>query len=369
MNHQRKKFKILSVVGARPNFVKIMPIIQASRKVGLKNILVHTGQHYDYRMSAIFFKDLNIPKPDVYLGAGSDSHARQTAKIMTAFESVLLKEKPSLVLVVGDVNSTIACALTAVKLHIPVAHVEAGLRSFDMKMPEEVNRILTDRISDYLFTPSTDANKNLLNEGIKRNKIFLVGNIMIDTLLKFKSKAELRKTYARFGLENKKYVLLTMHRPENVDNKKYLVGIFAALKAISRKTPVVFPVHPRTGKNMSAFGLEKYIRNSKIALIKPIGYLDFLNLTIHARCVLTDSGGIQEETSVLKIPCLTLRENTERPITVWKGTNIVVGTDKDAIVCQVNKILEGKIKKPGEIELWDGNTAQRIIRIIKEAEY
>ncbi|MDD5195569.1 MAG: UDP-N-acetylglucosamine 2-epimerase (non-hydrolyzing) [Candidatus Omnitrophica bacterium] len=358
--------KIISVVGARPNFVKIMPLLEAFSKNNITSLLVHTGQHYDYHMSEAFFKDLDIPAPDVYLGIGSGTHAQQTAKIMIAFEKILLKEKPSLLVVVGDVNSTIACALTAVKLHIPVAHVEAGLRSFDNKMPEEINRLLTDRISDYLFTPSLDANENLEMEGISKEKFFFVGNVMIDTLNKFKPKAAKLKTYKALGLLKENYAILTLHRPENVDDKSYLSDILLSVKEISKHLPVVFPVHPRTGKNIKKFKLEGHLKNSKIQLIKPLGYLDFLNLLMHAKIVLTDSGGIQEETSALDVPCLTLRENTERPITVMKGTNIIVGRDKNRIIEEADKILKGKVKNSKPIQFWDGCSSKRIAKIILE---
>ncbi|MDD5583463.1 MAG: UDP-N-acetylglucosamine 2-epimerase (non-hydrolyzing) [Candidatus Omnitrophica bacterium] len=357
--------KIISVVGARPNFVKIMPIIQALKARGIQNLLVHTGQHYDYAMAGVFFKDLNIPRPDIYLNVGSDTHARQTAKIMVEFEAVLLRVKPNLVIAVGDVNSTLACALTAVKLHIPVAHVEAGLRSFDMKMPEEINRIVTDRISSCLFTPSSDANENLRKEGVASSKIFLVGNVMIDTLIRSKPKAGKLKTYKALGLVKGNYAFLTLHRPENVDDRKYLTDIVSSIKEISRFLPIVFPIHPRTKKNIKKFRLQGYLKNSNIRCIEPLGYLDCLNLLMYAKLVLTDSGGIQEETSVLDIPCLTLRENTERPITVAKGTNIVVGRDKETIIKAANRILKGTQKQKKDIAFWDGHAAGRIVDILK----
>ncbi len=357
--------KIIVVAGARPNFIKIMPILAALKSKKLRYRLVHTGQHYDYRMSEVFFEDLNIPKPDIFLNVGSDSHARQTARIMIGFEKVLIKERPDLVLVVGDVNSTLACALTARKLHMTVAHVEAGLRSFDKRMPEEINRILTDQISDILFTPSLDGNKNLKREGVSCNKIYFVGNVMIDTLMKFKDEACARKTYLTLGLEKNNYALLTLHRPENVDCFTTLKPIIDAIMKLSFSIKVVFPVHPRTRKNLMQSKLFDRMEHSGIAMIEPLGYLDFLNLTMHARLVLTDSGGLQEETSVLGIPCLTLRDNTERPITITSGTNRVVGRNPQAIAREAKKILARKHSIKKTIKRWDGRAALRIASILK----
>lgn len=373
--------KIINIVGARPNFMKIAPFQKAmdkyNKKLGGENfnyILVHTGQHYDYEMSKIFFKELNIPAPDIYLGVGSGIHSEQTGKVMIELEKVLIKEKPDLVVVVGDVNSTLAGALTAVKLHIPVAHIEAGLRSFDRKMPEEINRILTDQISDYLFTPSEDANENLKREGINESKIFLVGDIMIDSLISNLKKADKSKILKNLGIESKEYAVLTLHRPSNVDNKKSLSQIIKALKVISQKIPIIFPLHPRTEKQIKNFGYEGYFNFIKppistlisgINCIKPLGYLDFLHLVKNAKFVLTDSGGIQEETTVLGIPCLTLRDTTERPITVESGTNTLVFNDTKKIIAESYKILEGKYKKGSCPEEWDGKTAERIVKVLE----
>ena len=362
--------KILLIAGARPNFMKIVPLIweinkrkEVQKKIKCK--FIHTGQHYDIQMSDIFFKDLNLPSPDINLGVGSATHAVQTASIMIKFEKICEAERPDLIVVVGDVNSTIACTLVAVKLGIKVAHVEAGLRSFDRTMPEEINRILTDSISDYLFTTCEDANKNLIKEGINKEKIYFVGNIMIDTLLNFKKKAEEKQSYKKFGLNKKKYAVLTLHRPNNVDNKPSLEKIIGTIKKISHKIPLLFPIHPRTKRSIKDFNLYSMINNSNsIILSRPLGYLEFLNLMINARFVLTDSGGIQEETTALKIPCLTLRKNTERPITVKIGTNTLVGDDERKILINVEKILKNNYKNSYKIpKYWDGNTSKRIIDI------
>ena len=380
--------KIVSVVGARPNFMKIAPIIEQLKiknknlKAKLKHVLVHTGQHYDEEMSKSFFEDLNLPKPDINLGVGSASHAVQTAKIMIEFEKVCLRERPDLIIVVGDVNSTIACALVASKLGIKIAHIEAGLRSFDRTMPEEINRVLTDAISDYLFTTCEDANENLKREGIPEEKIYFVGNVMIDTLLKYKERAKKSKILEKLGLNKdlqvRSYALLTLHRPSNVDNRETFINILKALKDVSEKIPIIFPAHPRTQRQIKFFSLEKYfnfvniesnscvnIENS-INLLDPLSYLDFLNLMANAKFVLTDSGGIQEETTILNIPCLTLRENTERPVTLKEGTNTIVGSNPEKIISKSMDILNGK-KKIGRIpKLWDGKAAERIINILIE---
>jgi len=380
--------KIVSVVGARPNFMKIAPIIEQLKiknknlKAELKHVLVHTGQHYDEEMSKSFFEDLNLPKPDINLGVGSASHAVQTAKIMIEFEKVCLRERPDLIIVVGDVNSTIACALVASKLGIKIAHIEAGLRSFDRAMPEEINRVLTDAISDYLFTTCEDANENLRKEGIPEEKIYFVGNVMIDTLLRYKERAKKSNILEKLGLNKdlqvRSYALLTLHRPSNVDNRETFINILKALKDVSEKIPIIFPAHPRTQRQIKSFGLEKYfnfvniesnscvnIENS-INLLDPLSYLDFLNLMANAKFVLTDSGGIQEETTILNIPCLTLRENTERPVTLKEGTNTIVGSNPEKIISKSMDILNGK-KKIGRIpKLWDGKAAERIINILIE---
>jgi len=362
--------KIALVCGARPNFMKIAPLLQAINKFNeghgrsFAPILVHTGQHYDYEMSKIFFDDLELPEPDIYLGIGSGTHAEQTGKVMIEFEKVLFREKPDIVLVVGDVNSTLAGALAAVKLHIPLAHVEAGLRSYDRSMPEEINRLLTDAISDYLFTPSPDADENLRKEGIAEEKIFLVGDVMVDSLLHNKDKANHSQILHQLNLINKSYALLTLHRPSNVDEKESLLRIIKALCEISQKVPIVFPAHPRTKKNIGKFGFSRFFDDELILLIEPLGYLDFLNLETNAKFVMTDSGGIQEETTVLDVPCLTLRDTTERPVTISQGTNTLVRNDTQTIVEEALKILEGKGKKGNRPDLWDGKTAERVVEIL-----
>lgn len=364
--------KIINVVGARPNFMKMAPVVEALRAYPqVQQLLVHTEQHYDEKMSALFFGDLGMPKPDICLGAGSGSHAEQTARIMLAFEKVLLAEKPSLVIVVGDVNSTIACALTAVKLGVPVAHIEAGLRSFDRSMPEEINRILTDAISDYLFTTEPSAEQNLLCEGIPQKKIFFTGNCMIDTLLKNREKARSSKLLEQTGLERKSYALLTLHRPSNVDVRETFEGILSALQRILDHAPILYPVHPRTRKQIDEYRLAEHFPflkgescANKFIMIDPLGYLDFLNAMAEARLVLTDSGGIQEETTVLGIPCVTIRENTERPVTVEQGTNVLAGTSPARIVECALHVLKGQTFPSRTPEKWDGKAAQRIAEII-----
>jgi UDP-N-acetylglucosamine 2-epimerase (non-hydrolysing) len=346
--------KIIFVVGARPNFMKIAPLVDEAKKRGVDYQLVHTGQHYDDRMSDSFFRDLGLDKPDVNLEVGSKSHAKQTAEIMVKFEDVVLNYKPDLVVVVGDVNSTIACALVSVKLGIKVAHVEAGLRSFDREMPEEINRILTDQISDYLFVTEEDAVKNLSNEGIKNN-VFLVGNVMIDTLLKNKEKAREKNVYSG------DFVLLTLHRPSNVDRKENFEEILSALEEINNKIKIVFPIHPRTRKKAEEFGFME--RLNRMELMNPLGYLDLMNLQMNARFVLTDSGGIQEETTVLGTGCLTLRENTERPLTVECGTNKVVGTKGEDIVRESFNLIENGVEKRSPA-LWDGKASERIFDVL-----
>lgn len=364
--------KIVNVVGARPNFMKIAPLMAEFKKhKNIEAVLVHTGQHYDKKMSKKFFDDLDIPKPDINLEVGSKSHAKQTAEIMIRFEKVLLKERPDLVLVVGDVNSTIACALTAVKLGIKVVHVEAGLRSFDRTMPEEINRVLTDAISDLLFVTEKEAIDNLIREGVCRKKIHFVGNVMIDTLFKCKQKADKSNILKKLKLKSKEYAMLTLHRPSNVDCKATLARIFEALEEISKNIKIIFPVHPRTKSSLERFKIKSFSRYSSldtrynnILFIDPLGYLDSLKLMSNARLVLTDSGGIQEETTALKIPCVTIRENTERPVTVSQGTNVIVGTNKNKIIKEA--LLKIKTKKISgkNPKFWDGKTAERIVRII-----
>ncbi|HEY8562363.1 MAG TPA: UDP-N-acetylglucosamine 2-epimerase (non-hydrolyzing) [Pyrinomonadaceae bacterium] len=355
--------KVLNIVGARPNFMKIAPIVRVMRrrKTDFTPLIAHTGQHYDEAMSDAFFRDLDIPEPDFHLEVGSASHAVQTARIMTAFEPVVLAEKPDWVLVVGDVNSTIACALVCAKLGVRVAHVEAGLRSRDRSMPEEINRVLTDAISDLLLTTSADAGENLRREGVPREKIKFVGNVMIDSLFYNLEKSKQSKARENLGLTGEDYAVLTLHRPSNVDEREVFAGLLDALGSISQKLPVIFPVHPRTRANIEKFGLAEKIENSNIRLVEPLGYLDFLNLYSAARLVLTDSGGLQEETTALGIPCLTLRKNTERPITVELGTNRLVGTNSAEIRRAASEILENPANRPARIPpLWDGHAAERI---------
>jgi UDP-N-acetylglucosamine 2-epimerase (non-hydrolysing) len=401
--------KWILVVGARPNFMKVAPLIRAIDKhnssshsslVTIHYLLVHTGQHYDANMSDAFFRDLNLPEPDLHLGVGSGNHGEQTGKVLIEFEKVLLKEQPDLVIVVGDVNSTLACSLAAVKLHISVAHVEAGLRSFDRRMPEEINRLLTDAISDYLFTPSPEGDENLAKEGIPPEKVFLVGDIMVDSLLFHLDQAKKTDILFRLGLSRAtddrrlptterrqrtgllSYGLMTLHRPANVDDKQALEKIVSGLLEVSTHFPILFPVHPRTAKQIKAFGMEssfqfhsspdikheEYFEDGalkrKIHCFAPLGYLDFLNLMSNARVVLTDSGGIQEETTVLNIPCITLRDTTERPITLTEGTNVLVHNDPEKIVAEVKKVLSGQTRVSQCPSLWDGRTAERIVAIL-----
>ena len=358
--------KVMPVVGARPNFMKIAPLADAmAKREGIESFLVHTGQHYDENMSRLFFDELGIPKPDINLEVGSGSHARQTGEIIQSFEPVLLEHRPDVVVVVGDVNSTIACALVSVKLGVPVAHVEAGLRSFDRSMPEEINRLLTDQISEFLFTTEESAAENLQREGISADKIFFVGNCMIDTLMKNRDRALQRNPMAKYNLKSEEYALVTLHRPSNVDEAAPLQGIFDALGEIAKRMPVLFPVHPRTRKMFENFGLLQSLeKESDLRLIEPIGYLDFLGLMANAKLVLTDSGGIQEETTVLKVPCLTLRFNTERPITLTQGTNRLVGNDRDKILDSAEEILTGKFPQGRIPDLWDGGAAERITDVL-----
>lgn len=365
--------KILLIVGARPNFMKIAPIsAEMKRRSGeFLPMIVHTGQHYDAAMSDAFFDDLGMPRPDVSLGVGSGSHAVQTAKIMTEFEPVVLREKPDWVLVVGDVNSTIACALVCAKLGIKVAHVEAGLRSWDRAMPEEINRILTDSISDLLLTTSQDADVNLAKEGIPASKIRFVGNVMIDSLLEHLKVAENSTIREDLSVEASKYAVLTLHRPSNVDNQEIFSGIVSSLIAIAEKLPIIFPAHPRTRSRIEEFGLSESISRSNIKLVEPLGYLDFMRLYSGAKMVLTDSGGLQEETTVLGIPCLTLRKNTERPVTIEMGTNVLVGTDSNKIKQAAFDILNDKNpNQTGKIPpLWDGKAAARICDVLLEGVF
>lgn len=364
-----KKSKIISIVGARPNFMKVAPLHKSfslypsPKGREIKHLICHTGQHYDEKMSKVFFDELELPKPDFYLGVGSGSHAEQTAKVMIEFEKVLLEEKPDLVIVVGDVNSTIACGLTAVKLGIKVAHVEAGLRSFDRTMPEEINRILTDSISDYLFVTEKSGLENLSREGIPDEKVFLVGNVMIDSLINFLPKIEKSSAVKNYNLSPHDYCLFTLHRPSNVDNKNSLLELVDLIHEVSKKKKVIFPIHPRTKKNLESFGLTKFL-NHNIRVTDPLGYIDFIALLKNSNFVLTDSGGIQEESTYLRIPCVTLRTTTERPVTVEIGTNYLVGDNINSSKQYITEIINDNSKK-GEIpELWDGHAAERIVNIL-----
>ena len=354
---------ILHVVGARPNFMKAAPVMEALKmRTNVHQMLVHTGQHYDYNMSEVFFKQLSIPAPDVNLNVGPSSHAKQTAEIMVRFESVVHESGPDWVLVYGDVTSTIAAALVSTKEQIPVAHIEAGLRSYDRTMPEEINRVLTDQISTLLFTPSPDGNENLLKEGIAREKIHFVGNVMIDTLVKLLPSADRSQIIEQLGLHRNHYALLTLHRPSNVDSTEVLTRLLEAVETISHELPVVFPIHPRTRHRMAESQLLHQTEN--LLLIEPVGYIDFLALQRNAAVVITDSGGIQEETTYLNIPCLTIRSNTERPITVHIGTNTLVGSDVGRLNTEVRRILEGETKIGRIPSLWDGHASERIADIL-----
>ena len=374
--------KTAIVAGTRPNFIKIAPLLEAAAGYPEMDItLVHTGQHYNYEMSRAFFDQLGIREPDIFLEVGSGMHGEQTSRIMSGFEKVLEDIEPDQVVVVGDVNSTVACAITATKFRYGketefgmkrplIAHVESGLRSFDRSMPEEINRLLTDRLSDYLFTTCEDANRNLRREGIPEDRIHFTGNVMIDTLLKNLERAKLPPFLDR---REAGYALLTLHRPSNVDRRDTIESLIAAVSSIAGRIPVIFPAHPRTQKMLALFGLEgrlafcgqgSDIGTGPINVTDPLPYLEFIAMVKNAALVLTDSGGIQEETTVLGIPCLTLRKNTERPITVEIGTNIVVGTGKERIVEEAGKILDGNVKQARVPELWDGHAAARILKIL-----
>lgn len=354
--------KVLHVVGARPNYMKVAPIYKAIAQQGLlSQIVVHTGQHYGAQMSDVFFSDLGIPSPDLHLNVGSASHAEQTARVMIAMEKVCLEQKPDLVSVVGDVNSTVAAALVATKLNIPLAHVEAGLRSGDRRMPEEVNRLVVDRIADLLLTPSPDGDENLLREGVDKDRIHFVGNVMIDSMLQARDAALRLPTLQQLGITKGEYGVCTLHRPSNVDDPKVLGGLLGALASVSRRIPIVFPVHPRTRKMIAECGLQPVLDDAPgLMLREPLGYLEFLSLTSQARLIMTDSGGLQEETTALGIPCLTLRENTERPITVDIGSNLIVGTDPTRVRTEAFRILDGKSKKGRIPDKWDGKAGERI---------
>ena len=360
--------KVLTVVGARPNFMKAAPLHAAFQHYpSINHRIVHTGQHYDANMSKVFFEDLELPQPDVYLGVGSGSHATQTAKVMMEFEKAVTAERPDLVIVVGDVNSTVACSLVCAKLGIPVAHVEAGLRSFDRSMPEELNRVVTDSLSDYFFVSEPSGAVNLAREGHEQARIFSVGNVMIDSVSRFLVKARNSSLKSQLGLAGASYALMTIHRPSNVDDKAALSQLLRAVREISSNHPVIFPVHPRTRKMINEFGLLGGTPLPPGAILcDPIGYIDFLSLLASASVVVTDSGGIQEETTYLGIPCLTMRSNTERPVTVTEGTNILLGADYARAIAEANNAFEGKGKKGTVPELWDGKAGERIAKIIHE---
>jgi UDP-N-acetylglucosamine 2-epimerase (non-hydrolysing) len=353
---------LIVVAGARPNFMKIAPLMwEINRRTGVKAELVHSGQHYDRKMSQLFFEELGIPKPDVNLGVGSGSHAVQTAEVMRRFEPVLLERSTDAVIVVGDVNSTLACALTAVKLGVPVAHVEAGLRSFDRSMPEEVNRVMTDAISDWLFVSEPSGLENLRREGISGERIHFVGNVMIDSLLACRERSERSIILDELGLAGSPYAVLTLHRPANVDAPVVFDGLLRAMGRIGEELPIVFPAHPRARAALEGMAIGHL---PSLRIVEPLGYLDFLKLVAHARLVMTDSGGLQEETTVLGVPCLTLRENTERPVTIEQGTNQLVGLDQERIIEAALGVLHAG-RRPGRVpDLWDGRAASRIIDVL-----
>jgi len=365
--------KILSVVGTRPNFIKSAALIEEIKKHSeVDHTLIHTGQHYDEKMSNLFFNELEIPKPDINLGIGSSTHENVMEEMKTKLKNEFKKYEPDFVIVVGDVNSTLAGAEAAHELGIKVAHVEAGLRSFDNTMPEEFNRIETDKISDFLFTTEKSGNINLKKEGVDKKKVFFVGNVMIDALLKHKEKAKKSDILKRHSLKGKNYCVLTLHRPSNVDKRKDFENVISIIKEIQKKIPIVFPIHPRALKNLNRLGLNKILSESNpeidkdnLKLLNPLGYLDFLCLMSNSKFVLTDSGGVQEETTVLGIPCITLRKNTERPVTVEHGTNLLVSTDRKKVVSKAMEVIDNRIKLKNKIpELWDGKAAERIVKIL-----
>jgi UDP-N-acetylglucosamine 2-epimerase (non-hydrolysing) len=365
--------KIVNIVGARPNFIKMAPLLREMRQRSeISPLLVHTGQHYDMRMSGQFFQDLQIPEPDVSLEVGSGSHSYQTAEVMKRLEPVLEEVRPDVVLVVGDVNSTLAAALTAAKLYIPVAHVEAGLRSFDRTMPEEINRLVTDTVSDYLFVTEESARQNLVHEGVEERKIFFVGNVMIDSLEESRQLWARSTIHDRMGLTQGRYGVVTLHRSSNVDNIEKLQGLMGALTEVAHALPIIFPVHPRTQKQLEAldgaalvfWNGDQCIPSSGIICLEPLGYADFMALMASARIVLTDSGGLQEETTILGVPCLTLRENTERPVTVTHGTNRLVGMSPGRIVKEALRVLGNPQPPPLPPPLWDGKASSRIVSVL-----
>jgi len=361
--------KVLSVVGARPNFMKVAPLHAEMTGSGIDSRIVHTGQHYDRQMSEVFFNQLELPEPDAYLGVGSGSHAAQTARIMEAFDEALPTFDPDGVVVVGDVNSTLACTLVAVKRGIPVAHVEAGLRSGDRTMPEEINRIVTDSISDLLFVSEPSGVRNLRQEGHPSDRIHLVGNVMIDMLVHLRERAAALETHAKLGLEAGSYALTTVHRPVNVDHVGSAMKVSRILLDIAERMPLVFPIHPRTRGRFEEFGLmDTLLAHPSLKVLQPQGYLEFLGLMDHAKIVLTDSGGIQEETTYLGIPCLTIRDSTERPITIEMGTNRLLPLEEEAVRTALNEILDDPDAAAGLVpDLWDGRTASRIVPLLDRA--
>ena len=375
------RLRIMSIVGARPNMMKIAPLLaELRRQEEIEPVLVHTGQHYDYSMSQVFFDQLRVPPPDYNLGVGSGTHFAQTAEIMRKFGELVQQDRPDMVVVAGDVNSTIACALVAAKEGIPVAHVEAGLRSFDRSMPEEINRVLTDAVADLLFTTEESANRNLANEGIDPGKVFFVGNLMIDSLVSALQVARPSCLRSELGLEGKPYAVLTLHRPSNVDNEDQLTRTLDAILEVAQRIPIVFPAHPRTARNIEAAGLTAMrtwaggplpgidAGATGLWMMPPASYLDFLDLMQHAVMVITDSGGVQEETTFLGVPCLTYRDTTERPVTVSMGTNWVVGRDPQHLLLNALEVLQEAPQGPAIARppLWDGRTASRIVQILKE---
>lgn len=363
--------KVHLIVGARPNFMKMAPLYREFEKFPeeFEVKLIHTGQHYDEKMSKVFFDELKMPVPHEYLEVGSGSHGVQTARIMERYEEVLLKDKPDLVIVAGDVNSTVACALDAVKLHIPVAHLEAGLRSCDNSMPEEINRLITDSISQYLLTPSLDGNEHLKNEGVADKKVFFVGNIMIDSLVNFLPEVNSSDILDKLNIKPQSFVLITLHRPSNVDVKDGLKTILDAFEEISKDIKLIFPIHPRTRKRIDELGFhEKVSAMENLILLDPIGYYDFVRLQKDAKFILTDSGGIQEESTFLGVQCLTLRPNTERPVTITEGTNRLIELKTEAIIEEAQKVLKGEVKEGKIPEKWDGKTAERTVELFRNIE-
>ena len=358
--------RVLHVVGARPNFMKIAPVMRAIAARGqLEQHLVHTGQHYDHKMAEIFFEQLGLPRPDEDLGCGGGTQAEQTGAVMVKFEQVIAARQPDLVVVVGDVNSTLAATLVAAKAVIPVAHVEAGLRSRDMTMPEEINRLVTDRLSSLLLTPSRDGDENLLAEGVPADRIHFVGNVMIDTLLEHRPRAPWDAVSAAHDIADRKYAVLTLHRPANVDDAATLGRLLDGIRPLAERMPIVFPIHPRTRRRIEEHGLQP--RLGGFRLVEPLGYLEFLALTSHAACVLTDSGGIQEETTVLDVPCFTLRDNTERPVTITEGTNTLVGADGRDLPAALDDFFRTGGKRGRVPELWDGKAGERIAAVLEHA--